>query len=623
MIIYQGTLETFQKDVVFGRIVDKIEEGFAQNGICHHNPKEDRAYQNSLRARCDAIFFHNPDIDKERNVAIEFQIPLTSKRIDFLLTGYDKRKRGNVVIVELKQWETCQKSVYEDVITYLAGTRRQVVHPSYQAYSYAKSIENNNETIREKNIGLYPCVYCHNFKESSRGEIEDPRYANIIKEAPLFLSKDALKLQQFIKSHVTSSDKGVILYERDKGKIKPSIALQDALPSLRKGKKVFDLIDEQKVAYSVIRETRKKALNDKSKHTIIVQGGPGTGKSVIAINLLSKRLQRGYNCAYVTKNAAPRQVFFRELVEDDYQKSYISSLFKSSGCFVTEEKDRYDCLLVDEAHRLNAKSGLFSGGENQIREIIHASKVSVFFLDEDQIVTGKDIGTKEEIEKWAKEEHSLVHEGEGLILSSQFRCHGSDGYLSFLDGLLGIRKKTDNPDREGIDYDVRLFDDPTERREELRRKNRLNNKARRVAGYCYPWLSRKNPSAYDIVLPNGFKAKWNFATTKTWAIDKDSFEQVGCIHTCQGLEFDYCGVIIGKDLRYENGCVITDCKRRAKDDHSLFGLLNPKERKTNGPKIDRIIRNTYKTLLSRGQKGCYIFCENKALSAYIKERLKK
>ena len=296
--------------------------------------------------------------------------------------------------------------------------------------------------------------------------------------------------------------------------------------------------------------------------------------------------------------------------------SYISNLFKGSGSFVDAKENEFDCILADEAHRLNARSGLYGKqGENQIKEIIHASKVSVFFIDEDQIVTAKDIGSVDEIRKWAKEEGSIVHEGEDLELVSQFRCNGCDGYLCFLDNLLQIRE-TANVDREDRDYDVKVYDDPVRLREDLRKKNERNNKSRRVAGYCYPWVSKRNPLLYDIVLENGFRAQWNFNDTKTWAIDKDSFDQVGCIHTCQGLEFDYVGVIIGKDLIYRNGEVLTVPSERAKTDISLKGCHDRK-------KADKIIRDTYKTLLTRGQKGCYIYCEDKRLSSYIKKCLKQ
>ncbi len=290
------------------------------------------------------------------------------------------------------------------------------------------------------------------------------------------------------------------------------------------------------------------------------------------------------------------------------------SLFKSSDAFWNAGVNALDCVIVDEAHRLKKKSSIFRG-ENQIKEIIHSGRVSVFFIDEDQRVTTKDIGSKDEIRNWAAYHNAKVYEGDELNLVSQFRCNGSDGYLNFLDNLLEIRK-TANMDFD-FDYDVRLYDSPTKMREALREKNHIANKARMIADYCYEWRSEKDPNGllYDIELEDGFRAKWNFQKT-LFAIDKNSFEQVGCIHTTQGLEFDYCGIIIGKDLRYEHNEVITDQTKEAKSDKSS-GIRTCKDRAL----ADRLIRNTYKTLLSRGQKGCFIYCEDKALLEHMSRML--
>lgn len=371
------------------------------------------------------------------------------------------------------------------------------------------------------------------------------------------------------------------------------------------------MIDEQKVVYSSILKIFEDIINTEEKCTIIVKGGPGTGKSVVAINLLVAL--KKYNTNYVTKNSTPRNIYFEKLRQGNFKQKYIKNLFKGSGCYYETDFNTFDCLIVDEAHRLNKKSAIFHG-ENQVKEIINASKVNIFFIDEDQIVTTKDIGTVDEIKFWAEQLNSKVYEGEDFVLSSQFRCNGSDGYLAFLDNLLGI-KETANIDLLGLDFDFRVYDDPIKMREDLRILNQKNNKAWMVAGYCYEWKSKglNNEEIYDIELINGFKAKWNFATTTTWAIDEDSFEEIGCIHTSQGIEFDYVGVIIGNDLRYEEKKIITDKTRVAISDKTS-GARGTK----NIELADKIIRNTYRVLMSRGQKGCFIYCEDKSLSDYIK-----
>lgn len=624
MIVYSNTKGGFVDDVRNGIIAKKINEEFNKHNVNHHNDAEYRAWSNSLVHMRNAL--DDSEISDDCSVAIEYQIPLTAKRVDFLIGGIDENDNNNVVVVELKQWENSNVTSRPDIVTaFTGGANRAVCHPSYQAYSYAKIIENFNEDVYKNNISLIPCAFLHNYKEENRKNIDNELYAEAISYAPIFLAEDVSKLRNFIKKYVKKKDGIDILMKIENGKLKPAKALQDSIASMLRGNEEFYLIDEQKVAYETIKKLVANSLKESNKvtglnqkYTIIVEGGPGTGKSVVAIKLLCDLIQNGYSANYVTKNSAPREVYFEKLKQDQQKLSYIKTLFQGSGSYYTVSNNNFDCLIADEAHRLNAKSGLFKNkGENQIKEIIHSSKVSVFFIDENQIVTTSDIGTVDLIKKFAIEEGSIIFHSEDLNLVSQFRCNGSDGYLAFLDNLLGIRK-TANYNFD-MDYDIRLFNNPTLMKEELKKKN-FNNKARLLAGYCYNWITKKEiySDLYDIVLENNFKAKWNFSNTTTWAIDQNSFDQVGCIHTSQGLEFDYCGVIIGKDLYYENNEVKTNYLARAKTDQSLKGIKTTK----NYALADKIIRNTYRTLLSRGQKGCYIYCEDKELLKYISNILK-
>jgi uncharacterized protein len=616
MIVYSNSIQKFNEDVDNRVIASIVKNELAKRSIIDNNASQFRAWDQSLFYMKDIL--NHQDINQELNVAIEYQIPTTSKRVDFIITGIDEKQNSNVVIIELKQWESAEKTHKEDLVsTFLAGRVRTVTHPSYQAYSYSKTIENYNQYVQENEINLYPCSYLHNFLEEYRGELESPQYKDILELSPIFLKQDNKKLRAFINQYVKYSDQGKALYEIDNGKIRPSKALQDSLVSMIQGNQEFYMIDEQKVVFSTVKKLIERANKSNEKHTIIIEGGPGTGKSVVAINLLSAF--KDLNVNYVTKNAAPRNVYFSKLRQGKYKLEYIKNLFKGSGAFVESKLNDFDCLIVDEAHRLNQKSGMFMNlGENQIKEIINASKVSVFFIDEDQVVTTKDFGSIEEIKKQAKALNSEIHYGEDFKLTSQFRCNGSDGYIAFLDDLLGIRD-TANQDGFDLDYDIKVFDNPSHMKESLKQKNIINNKSRMIAGYCYEWVTQKNNNdeQFDIVLDHDFKAAWNFSTTNTWAIDEDSFDQVGCIHTAQGLEFDYVGVIIGKDLVYKDHRVITDYTQRAKSDASLKGIKTSK----NYELADRIIRNTYKTLLSRGQKGCYIYCEDQSLSKYLKDKL--
>ena len=257
-------------------------------------------------------------------------------------------------------------------------------HPSYQAYSYAKTIENFNATVQDEHIGIFPCAYLHNYRESIRDEIDNQLYVDIIKEAPLYIKNEEEKLRDFIKRYVTVPSKKDILYEIDNGKIRPSKALQDAIGSMLRGNEEYIMIDEQKVVYETVKRLVIDAVKHNKKYTVIVEGGPGTGKSVVAIQLLANLVSTyGFNAQYLTKNAAPRNVYFEELKKNNYKIAYVKNLFKSSGSYIDAKPNVFSCLLVDEAHRLNEKSGIFANlGENQIKEIINASRVSVFFIDE-------------------------------------------------------------------------------------------------------------------------------------------------------------------------------------------------------------------------------------------------
>jgi len=252
-------------------------------------------------------------------------------------------------------------------------------------------------------------------------------------------------------------------------------------------------------------------------------------------------------------------------------------------------------------------------GENQIKECIQASLFTVFLIDESQRITTKDIGSIEGIQYWASQLNSKVIINESTTLISQFRCNGSDKYIQLINNILQIGESVDVSFSE-LDYDIRVYSNPNELRNALRENNQINNKSRMVAGYCYDWNVKNQRGDYDIILEDEFYAKWNLEEDKIWAINPKSFEEVGCIHTAQGLEFDYVGVIIGKDLRFDSqlGTIITDKAMISKDDKTS-GI-----RGTDEITAAQLIKNTYKTLLTRGQKGCYIYCEDKNLADHIK-----
>lgn len=619
MIVYKATKADFIKHVDNDEISIAIEKAYNRR-IGKVKDSEKRSWKNSMLYMYKAL--NIPQIPDDATVAIEYKIPATSMRIDFILAGLDRNDDKNVVIIELKQWEEIDEVPDEDGIvkTFINKGKVRTTHPSYQAWTYSCAIEDYNEGVEKNKIALHPCAYLHNYVKRKNDPLTSQIYSNYIENAPVYTQGEVIKLRDFITRYVSKGDDGKILYDIEGGRIRPSKSLQDALKLMLDGNEEFKLMDNQKVVFEKIRKTVFKKMLGGKKNVFIIKGGPGTGKSVLAINLLVKLNSAGYVTQYVSKNSAPREVYQVKL-KGNYTQKYIGSLFKGAGCFIDSQKDEIDVLLVDEAHRLNEKSGIFKNkGENQIKEIINSAKLSVFFIDEEQRVTLSDIGSIDEIRRLAKEAGANVIEDE---LTAQFRCNGSDGYLNWIDDVLEL-KNTANFDGFDFDYEIEVVDNPSEMMEKILEKNKVNNKARLLAGYCWDWISKGNYNNYDIVFPEyNFKMKWNLTSKEPWAIGKNSVNEIGCIHTCQGLEFDYVGVIIGEDLRYENNKIISDFNKRAKTDQSLKGIkkLYKKDKEKALEKADEIIKNTYRVLMTRGMKGCYIYCVDKALQRYIKDRI--
>ena len=618
MIIYSSTKQDFIQDFEQGVLVKKLHQTLTEK-YRRVGESEIHSWQTSLSYMANVMRdFAIPDL---AGVAIEYIVPNTQKRVDFIITGLDQNNKEHVIIVELKQWGEAFKVEDKDniVSTYLGGGLREVTHPSYQAWSYCNLIENFNEDVQMRPIELHPCAFLHNFDESISTELRNPIYSAILDISPMFTLGQMNNLRNFIKTYIPKPDTTNIMESIEHGRLRPSKALQDSILSMLKGNKEFVLIDDQKVEFERMKKAALDAIKNNQKTVYIVRGGPGTGKSVVAINLLAECIHNGYMAQYVTSNAAPRNVY-STMLQKGFKKTEIKALFQSSGTFYTRSKNALQIAIVDEAHRLREKSGRYQNeGENQIKEIINASIFSVFFIDRNQRVTFKDAGTIDKILKFSTEQKALIYEG---ALESQFRCNGSDGYLAWLDNVLQIAE-TANYDGFDGDYDFRIFDDPNAMYAAIKTKNEANNKSRVLAGYCWDWPKEGRTASLikDIQIPeHNFGISWNLENSTTYAIDPDSINEAGCIHTTQGLEFEYVGVIIGDDLRYENGKLIVDINKRAKTDQSIKGIKKLlKENPEEGHRIaNEILKNTYRTLMTRGQKGCYIYCTNKELANYFK-----
>ena len=559
------------------------------------------------------------EIPGDAGVAIEYRVNGRAFRIDFMLSGKNPAGNESLVIIELKQWTEIQFSeLTEHVRTFLGGGLRDTPHPSYQAWSYSSHLRMYNEYIYETGVSVNACAYLHNCEDPTVAN--SSRYEERLKEVPVYIKGQSDQLRSMIKANI-SKGTGTDLLERiDAAVIRPSQQLADSVGSMLKGQEEFVLLDEQKTVLERIVNSSSESLTGQ-KRVLIINGGPGTGKSVISINALARLTSQRLNVRYVTPNAAPRAVFEARL-KKIFGKADIRSLFSGSGSFTETESSSFDTLIVDEAHRLKMKSGMFKNlGENQVKEIINTAKTSVFFIDEAQKVTWSDVGEISMIEEQAKLAGALV---ERLELTSQFRCSGSDDYMAWLDETLGVGPVSAHY-FSSDKFDFQIFDSPLEMHNKIREKNKVNNKSRVVAGYCWDWISQKRPELKDITIDEfGYKATWNLTSDGSeWIISPKSVEEVGCIHTCQGLEVDYVGVIVGRDLVAIDGVLKTDPSARAKTDASLKGYKKElKEDPISAElKADELIRNTYRTLMSRGMKGCYVYFADPEVKKYFDSKL--
>ena len=491
---------------------------------------EIRSWQNSL-----------PELQKvlngldEYDIFLEYQLPNSPERIDVVISG------EKVIFIELKQWSENNVEVIDKRRVKVLETEK--LNPYLQVKGYQEHFFLHTDFNRE----IIPVVFLHNFEKNKINIYGDN----------IFYKNDYEKLNIFLKNNLKKP-------KEFRYKIQSTTKLAEVVRDVRKKFKLST--NQREVAYKVLDFY-------KSNKNILIKGIPGSGKSVVALNLHFYFLEKGISSVYITKNATPRIVFENFLETSGYRFA-----LHSPNSFKTSE-----VAIVDEAHRLT---------KDQIQKIVKNSNLTILFYDEKQIISCKDIGND-----------IYQYIDEVLELNEEFRCSASNEYLNFIDLLLYESKKTNV-----LNYDFRVFDDIDQFVQTCVEFN-----AKITAGYCWEWKSKKEKNMFDIQIDN-YKWQWNMFDENNWkkqflwCIDQEQNDKIGCIHTTQGMEFDYVGVIIAEDLRYENDKIIADVSKRSKDDFTIQGNCN----------YDLIIKNTYRVLLTRGIKGCFVYCVDKDLKNFLK-----
>ena len=347
MLIYDGLKSDFMADTENDVLETKLYDTIKQKMNRSTGLSELNSWRNSLKEMY--ITLNDSAIPSDAGVAIEYNIPQTSKRVDFLISGYDDNNKGNVIIIELKQWEQLQAVEGHEAIveTYTGGANRRVVHPSYQAWSYAALIKDYNQYVQDEDVELHPCAYLHNYPRKDNDPLDAKQYEDVLSDAPAFTYGQRDALRNFIKKNIKTGDGEDTLVKIEHGKIKPSKQLQDSICGMLKGNKEFIMLDEQKVVYETILNLSTKCQKDNKKRTIIVEGGPGTGKTVVAINLLAELTKREQFAQYVSKNSAPRIVYGYKL-KGSMKRNSVDNLFKGSGCYTDAPLNSIGTILADD-----------------------------------------------------------------------------------------------------------------------------------------------------------------------------------------------------------------------------------------------------------------------------------
>lgn len=614
MILYEGTIEHFNEDVMQNCIADRAAERYKTYYRRNPGDSEYRSWTYSLAILNNSFIYAGL---KDNHVVVEYELPYSSKRIDVLIFGKDANNQESIVMVELKQWsnDKVHDSDSEgNIIVDYGRFKKEQEHPSLQVQGYYFHLKDFLEIFQNDNAPeLNASVYMHNYSKEENAVILSQKFAEDIKKFPVFSKEDAVELSRYLKDHLRGGG-GRIVFERFAGSaVRPSKKLLEHTSEMINKRQIFNLIDEQIATYNAIMHRAKQLAKTKNKSVIVVKGGPGTGKSVIALEVMGELLRQDKKVVHATGSSAFTNTL-RKIVGVRAR-----NLFKFFNSFVDVKPNSFDVLICDEAHRIRETSvSRYTPKDKrtdlpQIDELLRIAKLHVFFLDENQVVRPSEIGSvaliKEAAKRFGVDEKNIAE----FELKTQFRCSGSDAYLQWVDSVLGIR------DSEITEFDAkmqfRIFENPSDMMSAIRKRNTEKpNSARITAGFCWPW-SVPNPdgSLVKDVKIGTFEMPWEKKDQFwKWATDDSGMEQVGTVYTAQGFEFDYIAVIFGNDLVYNPD---------KKEWQAVSKNSYDTQVKRNNPNLVNHLKNVYRVLLSRAHRGVYVYFMDKSTEQYFRDHL--
>ena len=646
-VIYKAEQADFFTDVLLNQVADKmLETATALNfkpGLSEIASWRNNAPKIKNLLELSGI--------QNSYVTFEYLVPYNRKRIDCMIYGRDTSNKGTVVHLELKQWsnegvapapsegnfeiiddEFSDEDVIYRVNAATGGGIRTVAHPSQQVRGYNDYLKGFVEVLSERELNLAGAAYCYNYKRNnaSNTALYAPQYSRLLSQYRTYAGDEVRELAELLKNVLGNGDGLNVFNKMMASPVRPSKKLLDSAASLVHdgNAEAFSLIEDQIVARNIILDKIRNLHKLQRKSVILVKGGPGTGKTVIALHLLAiiaGMKGAGLNVHYATKSKPLLEGVKFQLPRGSKAKMLFHNVtqYVPANC----NENEIDVLMIDEAHRMtNSSNNQYTPAEKrtdmpQVETLIRASKVTVFFIDDKQAIRGVEIGSSDLIRQYAKKYDAKIEE---VQLKSQFRCNGSDNYLDWLEQILYNQRVTSVFDKD--EFDFRIYDSPDELYSAIQEKNSLpQTTARLCAGFCWPWSSDLDADGNLVkdVHIGSFAMPWETKDTIKkipagyvkwfeWAYKLEGIKQVGCIYTAQGFEFDYVGVIVGPDIIYNNysGRVETNISE------SKDSVL-----KRSGEKVDEYIRNIYRVLMSRGMKGCYVYFCDKPLRHYVETML--
>ncbi len=619
MRLYGNHAKTFIEDCEQNQIAEKLRTSFSQYSSSNPSASEIQSWQNSLRAL--ALVFSRAGF-MQQGILLEFQLPSTSKRIDCILCGYSKEGLPSAVAIELKQWERCEDASGDnEVSTFMRGRVRDVLHPSVQVTRYAMYLRDNHEACYADQIpiNVAACAYLHNYHYRENDPLRNEKFLDVLTQSPTFTADEVDEFVRYLQERVGYGDGLEVLARLEENRFRPSKKLMDYVAAVIQNKPEYILLDEQQVAFDSVVTAARRGVHDRQKQVIIINGGPGTGKSVLAINLVASLLYNHYSTHYVTGSKAFTETL-RSVIGIRGQE-----LFTYTNNYSAAEPDSVDVLVTDEAHRIrDVSSNRFTpaskkSGLKQLEELMAAARVTVFLIDDHQVVRPGEIGSVDYIIEYANKYGAAVQE---FKLEAQFRCGGSDAFVQWVNRMLAIEQAAPFKWVNQSGFDFQILPSPDAVEEAVKSKVDAGGTGRMVAGFCWPWSEPlKDGSLQSDVVVADYHRPWNakpdsgrlakgIPKASLWAYHPNGINQVGCVYTAQGFEFDYVGVIFGKDLSFDNSDQKWIGDKTKSHDTTV---------KRSKEDFTRLVKNTYRVLLSRGLKGCYVCFLDPDTEAYFKK----